>query len=339
MIQKIKTLVLVTNLFLFANHILAQQTGLFQRTIVHNSQNRILEYAVPSNYVSTNNYPLVVGLQGCVNPSGSTNLGAVALRNDLAFLADSINAIVVCPTGLLNNQGGFMDNPDNAILLAAIDSTIDIYNIDTTSVYLAGFSCNGYTTVKYGTNALYPWKGLIPIHPALPSIVFSPAATAAGLFDYQTNIPTCLCIGGQDPGLSASQQLRDSFVTHGTPHYYNEIPGVGHTTQFVTLKEEVMECFNYFNTLLLPTRHSVYIDMGVARVYPNPSLEGKIMIEASMKEALDFMLYDIRGRLVRNAHLVNETTSLQVEGLEKGVYFWSIIDESKNVSRGKVILQ
>lgn len=323
-------------LLLFTTSLYAQQTGLFQTTILHNTQTRILEYAVPSNYTPSNQYPLVVGLQGCVDPNMGTNNGATGFRNDLSFLADSIQAIVVCPRGLLSNQGGFMDNPDDAIILAAIDSTIDVYNVDTTSVYLTGFSCNGYTTVKYGTRALYPWKGIIPIHAFLPNHVFSPMAYQN--FDYLTTIPTCICVGSQDQGLQGSQTLRDSFVLNGTPFYYNEIPGVGHTTFFPTFKEEIMECFDYFNSLMLSIKGQSKSDYSVVHVYPNPPLDRILNVELFTDGSKNFFLYDLNGKIVMQSVLRKKVNNVNLEELKEGIYFWVIRDNSRRLSSGKIAI-
>lgn len=333
--QKNNYLILIS-LMLLTTSLCAQQIGLFQKTILHNAQTRVLEYAVPNNYTSSNQYPLVVGLQGCVNPNGGSNNGATGLRNDLAFLADSIQAIVVCPRGLLSNQGGFMDNPDDAIILAAIDSTIDVYNIDTAAVYLTGFSCNGYTTVKYGTRAIYPWKGIIPIHAFLPSNVFSPAAY--GNFDYQTTVPTCICIGSQDQGLSSNQTLRDSFILNGTPFYYNEIPGVGHTTFFPTFKEEIMECFGYFNSLMLSVEAQNESEYSMVRVYPNPPLDRVLNIELLTDTPKEILLYDLNGKRVMQSILRNKMNRVNVEKLKAGVYFWVIRKNARILSNGKIVL-
>lgn len=335
MVQKNNYLILIS-FILFTSNLLAQQTGIFQKTIIHNSQTRILEYAVPTNYNAANQYPLVVGLQGCVNPNGSSNNGAIVFRNDLAFLADSIQAIIVCPTGLLSNQGGFMDNPDNTILLAAIDSTVSDYNIDTTEVYLTGFSCNGYTTVKYGTRGAYPWKGIIPIHAFLPSNVFTPAAYRN--FDYLTTIPTCICVGSQDPGLVGNQTLRDSFILNGTSFYYNEIPGVGHTTQFSTFKEEIMECFGYFNTLALSVKQMNILEKNAIKVYPNPPLDRMLTVELSNDAPKDFLLYDLNGRLVKQSILRSKDNTLNLSELKEGIYFWMIRQGSQRLSGGKLFL-
>lgn len=335
MVQK-KNYYLLVSFFLLTFNLYGQQTGIFQKTILHNSQTRTLEYAVPVNYNSATQYPLIIGLQGCVDPNGSSNNGAIAFRNELAFLADSIQAIIVCPTGLLSNQGGFMDNPDNAIILAAIDSTVDTYNTDTTEVYLTGFSCNGYTTVKYGTRGLYPWKGIIPIHAFLPSNVFSPAAYRN--FDYQTTIPTCICVGSQDPGLGGNQTLRDSFVLNGTPFYYNEILGVGHTTQFPTFKEEIMECFNYFNTLALSAKSMNELETSFIHVYPNPPLDRLLTIEVFDDAPKDFLLYNSSGQKIKQSILREEINTIDLSEVKEGIYFWMILQNSKPLSRGKVVL-
>ncbi len=286
----------------------SQQTGSFQTTITHNGQPRTLEYFVPIGYNPVNEYPLVVGLHGC---TGGAN-PAFIFRNQIAFLADSINAIVVCPEGL---GSGMMDAPDHTMILASIDSTRSVYNIDTNLVYLTGFSCNGYVTAKYGTQQLYNWKGIIPIHAGI-----SNADLGNGSFNYNNTTSTCIFIGMNDFNLWNNQSFRDSLIAHGADYFYNEIPGVGHSVNFPTFNAEMMECFNWFENGTGVGMHQQPLDLPID-IYPNPAnnyltISGPQLIANAQLEVLD-----ARGAVVYTTTMAIANTMTLPFDYAPGIYY------------------
>ena len=304
----------------------AQQTGTFQSTITFNAQPRILEYSVPLNYNHSDQHPLVVGLHGCIGGSNP----ASGFRNEIAFLSDSIGAIVVCPNGL-TAFAGMMDNFDHPIIIAALDSAMATYNIDPSRVYLIGFSCNGYVTAKYGTQEIYPWKGIIPFNAALNS-----SDSTNGLFDYTNQTSTCICVGSNDPGLSLSQQLRDSLAVNGASYYYNEIPGVGHVTMFPTFPAEVMECFDSFNVTVQGTSYSIRVN-GQVKVYPNPTSDIATFTINGLDQG-SLTIYDLSGSLLHKYTLTSEQTVIPVDMLTPGTYLWQIINDRIHISAGRLVV-
>ena len=288
----------------------AQSTGAFQLVVPHNSNQRTIEYYVPTTYNAANNYPMVVGLHGCV---GGANPAAF-FRNDLQFLSDSIGAIIVCPNGLFFT-GGIMDNPDHTMILTAIDTTIGRYNIDTNEVYLTGFSCNGYVTAKHGTQELYNWAGIIPFNAAFAANYFT-----NGSFDFTTQKPICVCIGTADPGLTLNNRFRDSLVDNNITHLYNTMPGVGHATNFPTFKNEIMECFNWMDTL-----NPITVDINLTNqninfdVFPNP-VENVLNIKKHQKMEVEVIIYNMMGKLVLQEKFSNYNISINTSRFENGTY-------------------
>ena len=303
-------------------------TGSFQKLVTHNTASRVLEYYVPPSYSPTTSYPLVVGMHGCI---GGTNPSA-AYRNELAFLADSIGAIVVCPNGIMSSPfSGMMDDPDEGMILVAIDTTTRIYNIDTTQVYLTGFSCNGYVTAKYGTRELYPWKGIIPFNASFLSGDFT-----NGSFDFTTDVPTCVCVGSVDPGLALNQRFRDSLDVNGVPYLYNLMPGIGHVTGFATYPQELMECFNWINNPITSIENVK--DPVEVSVFPNPASD-QLLVRTNTTGNQRFLLTALIGQKVLESELNSSSpTKVDIQKLPRGIYLWKVVEGSQLIGSGKLLI-
>lgn len=315
-----KNILLFTAALAFAYHTSAQQTGSFMQTVTFNSQPRQLNYFVPANYSSANKYALVIGLHGCGGPT------AQALRDELKFIADSMQAIVVCPQG----QGaGQMAGADIGIMKKAIDTTRSQYNIDTGNVFIFGFSCNGYTAIGDGTHQInFKYKGVIALNSYIIAADFSD-----GSFNYNTTTPVCICSGTADPYYTQSQQLRDSFMAHGAPHLFNSLPGVGHTTSFPAFKAEMMECFNYFKT---PATAINTIRVEAMQVYPNPAGDFIIVgLEEHTQGTLT--VYDMTGRGLISQAATQGANRLDTHALANGVYVLALDMEHRRLRQHIVI--
>ena len=227
-----KTTFLTLVLLISLSCVYAQTTGSFQTTISFNSSNHTVAYHVPTSYDSTIKYPAVVALHGCGG-------NAVSYRNSFKSISDSLNAILICP----DFMGSQMSGSNGQLIVRAIDSTIiDLnYNIDTTKVYLTGFSCNGQETMKQGFSNIYPFKGLIPLNAWTPNLTGYNYTTA--------NIPTCICSGTADGSHGRNQTIYNNLISNGKKARWNPMPGITHTSSFSTRDSEMMECFNWIDTL------------------------------------------------------------------------------------------
>ncbi len=212
--------------------VIAQTTGSFQTTVTFNSSSHTLAYYVPTNYNSSNSYPLIVALHGC-------GVSAVTHRNSFVSWANTLNAILVCP----DNSGGQMAGATGGLINKAIDDATGGYNIDTTAVYLTGFSCNGQETMKQGWSNIYPFRGLIPLNPWLPNLTGYNYASA--------DIPTCICSGTLDNSFSNSQTVYNNLITNNKQALFNPMPGINHMYSFTTRDAELSLCKDWIDNLYL----------------------------------------------------------------------------------------
>lgn len=310
---KIFTLILLTIFFRGQS----QQKGSFTKTITFNSQMRYLVCNVPLNYTNDTTYRLVVGMHGCGG-------NAIGFRNQLKFLSDSLHAIVVCPVGLTANSG-YMGPPDMGIIKTAIDSTCAIYNIDTSEVFLLGFSCNGFAALHdamFKTN--YNYKGVISWHAAIDT---SEITTAN--FNYNTTTKACICTGTADNNYYPTNViLKDTLSVHTATFLFISVPGVGHTTNFPAFTNETMKCFRFMTNVVTPTLQTTGFSQESSRdfggqIYPNPAGE-KITI--SLKSTFNCVLqvWDSKGEVILTSVLNPFMNEISINDLIPGLYLFKI---------------
>ena len=77
------------------------------------------------------------------------------------------------------------------------------------------------------------------------------------------------------------------------------------------------------------------------KAYPNPFMESaRIEVQGSNFTNLQFNLYDVNGRLVKQ-QITNNGNSFTVNkaGLNSGTYFFEISENGKQIAQGKLLAQ
>jgi outer membrane protein assembly factor BamB len=217
-------------LWISVSSVYAQQTGKYNTTILFNGSGRTLAYYVPSSYNPVNKYPLIVGLHFC---GGS----AEGYRDVLMPLADSVNAILVCPEGPVTDQ---MTGAESLIIPLTIDTVAALYSIDTTQVVLTGFSCNGQVTFEYGLKKIYPFKGIIPYDPYIEN-------PRDERYDLDSDMPVSICVTSNDLTYANTLLLYDRMLENGANVTINIMKPVGHTYDFPEFTAEMLECYRLLN--------------------------------------------------------------------------------------------
>jgi len=304
----------------------AQQTGNFEKSISFKAKTKILAYYVPENYDINKNYPLIIAIHGC-GGSGKD------FRNSLVNLSKEIDAFILCP----DFEGGQLEGDNGMLIPQAITYTIkDLnYHIDTTAIYLTGFSCNGQETFKQGWKSVYPFRGIIPFNAWIPSV--------DALYNFESKIPTCICTGDRDPSHTNNLILFDSLEANNGVGKLNIMPGIGHLWMFSTRDAELKECLNWINAVydssivsLTGIKHLVHN----TRVFPNPASESiQIEINYYSNQPFNIYIYDLNGNAVESTIISNKHSSISVNHLPVGIYSLQITQHKKQIDTYKFAIQ
>jgi len=254
----------------------------FTKYISFNGEQSLIAYYVPDSYDSLVPSKMILALHYC---GGNGESDAITYRNLLKNTADLINAIVVAP--YCHNTGPpSYSIPDPSIITVSIDSTREFLSIDTNYIYLTGGSCNGRSAFKYGLDEIYDFIGIIPFNAYMPSI-------AQGYFNFDSEMPSCICSGTIDPSYNNNVKMYDSLVANNAVTYLNSIPGIGHVFNFPEFTDEMKECIDFIDSVsLIPTFTIEYKHLeNSILIYPNPArdvmniqimseISGRIWIES-----------------------------------------------------------
>jgi len=303
----------------------AQPTGSFETTITFNGSQHTLAYFVPPNYNGANSYPLIVGLHGC----GGI---ATAFRSSMIAISVNFDAIILCPDFL----GGQISGSDGLIIPYSIDTTINIYgyNIDTSAVYLTGFSCNGQETFKQGWNEVYPFRGIIPFNAWIPSITPD--------YNFNSKIPTCICTGDQDGSYQNNIDLYDSLMAHNGTGKLNPLPGIGHIWYYAGRDAELTKCINWIDSVSGNTTGLVDLNNQNVnfKVFPNP-VNDNLKIEFLNKkiEEVDIVIYNLKGEIVfQKKYSESSMFSINTSEFSNGMYCIQIRTERGIIGKEKVVI-
>lgn len=260
----------------------------FTKYITFNGEQSLIAYYVPDSYDSLLPSKMILALHYC---GGNGPSDAITYRNLLRNLADLINAIVVAP--YCHNTGSpTYAIPDPSIITISIDSTITFLNIDTTKIYFTGGSCNGRSTFKYGLDEIYNFLGIIPFNSYIPTI-------PQGYYNFDSQIPSCICSGTLDPSYTNNTRLYDSLLVHNAVTYMNSIPGIGHTFNFPGFTDEMKKCIDFIDSVSAnPTFSSHYKSLqNSVLIYPNPINEiMNIQIISDLSDKVIIEVLDINGK-------------------------------------------
>lgn len=84
-----------------------------------------------------------------------------------------------------------------------------------------------------------------------------------------------------------------------------------------------------------------YLSDSKLKVYPNPSKDN-IKFEISgdhLNKNLKLMLINVIGEKVKEVFVNSPSTTIQVDGLKPGIYFYQLNDETKCLNTGKIIIE
>ena len=262
-----KLLLTFYTVLLFSMSLSAQTTGSFQKEITFMADDynvtRTVYYHVPADYNPDQAYKLVFGFRG--GPHAS----AGEFRDQLAFLSDSIDAIVVCPENIAHF--GNQEELTKQLFRYTVDTVESSYSIDRDQIYLTGLSFGGRHAVIVSMDSdageIPRLRGVIP---------FAAGRESENRPNYE-NIsefpPACFCIGLADNSLfiDITRELHREVQNNNGHSFLNEISGVGHSTAFGSFPNEFMECYRYIESTYETTSIDGVLDDTTIAIFPNPS--------------------------------------------------------------------
>ncbi|MGI8599607.1 MAG: T9SS type A sorting domain-containing protein [Chitinophagaceae bacterium] len=80
--------------------------------------------------------------------------------------------------------------------------------------------------------------------------------------------------------------------------------------------------------------HNVQVKK-IVRLSPNPSFDGKVVVESFIPDTLSFYLFDARANLVRQ-FLIKGNSSFTIVSLEKGIYMYDVFQNEESIENGNI---
>lgn len=317
--MRLFTSITLMALCLFLTQMRAQDTGRFQRDIQFEEDDynvtRTLYYYIPEDYDASRAYKLVVGMRG------GPHSNAGQFRDQLTFLADSINAIIMCPENIahFNVEEGLVKQ----LYRYSLDTTMSMYNIDPEYIYLTGLSFGGRHSVIVSMDTddgdIPKLRGVIPFATGRNGQL-APNYDAIDQF-----APACICIGESDAQIfkDVADDLFADITSKGGKALLNSIPNVGHTVAFATYPDEMMECINWIeDNQVVSNTASVLKEVNSITVSPNP-VGGQLSWKTNLTTIEEVQIFDGVGQLMMKFD--DNLGTIDVSALPRGHYILSIV--------------
>jgi predicted esterase len=232
---------LLLNLNLFA-----QETGSFNKTIQFNGFDRTISFYVPNDYNAEKSYKLMVCLHGLGD--NSTNFRN-ALISSLKWNTFMEEVIFACPDGGTDqNKDFYTPEGDEQIIQRTIDFAKQMYNIDTTKIYLEGFSLGGRSALKYSLDNPEKFYGVLLNTPALQGVEDARKNPLVSImYNYQNASKLKIAVSYGEEDFSyyyPVNNMFDSLVANNGIAMIQEVAGMGHS---VASQIYMNKCFVFFD--------------------------------------------------------------------------------------------
>jgi hypothetical protein len=76
----------------------------------------------------------------------------------------------------------------------------------------------------------------------------------------------------------------------------------------------------------------------IVRLSPNPSFDGKVVIESFIPEALSFYLFDKDANLIRQINLKGNSR-FAIQNLKKGSYMYDVFVNEESIENGNILVK
>jgi hypothetical protein len=259
--------------------------------------------------------PLLV--KGTIHPSPDTSTAAAAA--DLLTVYDYLNTLssdieLLYPAQFGN---GLVLTPHTYLMGGAAQLT------DTVFLNAQGVADAVFVIQIAGALSTATYANVSLMNGAKAKNVYWKIEGAVSIMDYSNFVGTVVSNNGAVGALSTGVVLDGRLLVH-----------VGALTTAAA-------------TVIIPTLcassgiHNVGITKDAVTIYPNPfSTSINITInDASQFNYREFKLYNVLGKEVMNSTITEQVTTLEMNNLPSGVYFYKVIGNNKTIQSGKLISQ
>lgn len=182
--------------------------------------NRTFYLRLPPDYAPERTWPLLIALHGTSGSPANSVVYAQQVRSDWSSWADARGFIVLAPVGN-SVQGGWGAIGDIEEIGAALDDTLARYNIETSRLYLWGFSAGAHFghSIALNNTAVFAAYGVsagsLEMHACTDDGSWPPTCSAL-LAGAQPKIPVDIHIGTSDP------LMQPPYTATGDPQRFRD---------------------------------------------------------------------------------------------------------------------
>lgn len=263
--------------------------GRFIESVNFNDEPSSIAFFVPQDYNPDQSYKLLVGLHFCEDANSYFRY-----RDLMINLSSSLNAIIMCPD--CHNNFNAITIPDPSIISFSIDYAKLRYNINEDYIYLTGGSCNGHTTLQYGLDYIYDFRGIIPFNAYIPEV-------STEYYDFTSEMPTCICSGTIDPNYHSNVQIYNNLMANAGRVFLNSMQGIGHDFFIPEFDEEMLECIHFIDSIAennTAVNDLIHGKQSNIKLFPNPAEEFvNISLNMIKPQAVIIDLYNISGAKIQ----------------------------------------
>lgn len=311
------------------------QTGLTNESISFSTaqypgQTRQVWYNVPTSYSTSKKYKLFI----CLHGQGSTPSSYLQTLAQVYFgLASTFGDVIMMSPTEGQAQSGF-SNPtgedDGIIDVAIARARIRYPNIDTTKIYMTGFSMGARSGLQIGLSKPTKYRGMMLYTPAVQGLNEAKNLTS---FKYTyTNgkyVPICMTVGAADPnGYPAyDAEVQNQLQLAGAQSMLKSIPGLAHNIPQTA--QDYVDCYNWCEQHLYVPVTGVNdqdaINAAGITMFPNPA-NGEFWVSLNvMLEADDNVIttvYNLAGQKVYEQanNYINQVHRVNMENQPSGMY-------------------
>ena len=375
-----KNLLLSLSIFAIISSAFAQKTS---KTMDFDGQIReYIEY-VPGIYASNDTVPLVICLHGLGD--NMDNFYGIGMN----YVADTANFIVLTPEALVDNDisgytawnsgasalgmvlNGNVD--DVGFISALIDSTMSLYNIDTSRVYVTGLSMGGFMTQRlacqlnerfaavasvagtFGNSMTCTNDSPIPVchfHGTLDSTIYYTnnmyGNDAEELVNFWVEKNNCDTVADTlfmpDNAADGRTVQKITYPNESTGNevvFYKVINGEHEwlftPTNDISYTKEIWKFFLKHQKQAVNSVNDINNDISFS-IYPNPATNNVQLIINNKSLAYNIEIININGLVIKQFNTTNKQVNIDLSFAKKGIYFMKIISKN-SVTTQKLIIE